>query len=101
MGSIAALWAGAGGREKYYLPEQSDGCRARESDRKQVGRIMFLCLGAIQKLIGERRLQRRTAGVCASQRENNWMTALTMFCESCLCECFVNVVALNHMWALL
>lgn len=82
------------GQQQYYLPEQSDGCRAGESDRKQVGRIMVMRLGAKQRPIGERPLQRRTVGVCASQRENYWMTALTT-------GFFFFFVALNQMWALL
>lgn len=48
----------------------------RESDRKHVGRIMFVCLGAKQRLMREQHLQGRTTGVCASQRENNCPTAL-------------------------
>lgn len=51
----------------------------RESERKQVGRIIFMGLGAKQRLIGEGQLQRRTAGVCASQRENNWISCRHFF----------------------
>lgn len=67
-GRCKVLWAGAGGREQYYLPEQSDGRGAGEEDRKQVGRIMFVRLEAKQRLI-EEWLQKRTVGVCADKEK--------------------------------